>query len=211
MVAVKWQQSSHIDQLCRDSDPLQIGQHRFSQCAGRAIGDNRDVSALFNHIRDTQWKRKVSQVVRHPLLETVGIERLNHQRRIITAQQCIAESVLPDLERIGISAELIDVRTLLPFDRNHLIVDSLRKTGRILFLDEDVPGGATAYMMQKVIEEQGGYRYLDSPPSTLTAKAHRPAFATDGDYFSKPNREDIFEKVYAMLHEAAPGRYPSLR
>src|SRR5690625_2514364 len=123
----------------------------------------------------------------------------------------LAESVLPDLERIGISAELIDVRTLLPFDRNHLIVDSLRKTGRILFLDEDVPGGATAYMMQKVIEEQGGYRYLDSPPSTLTAKAHRPAFATDGDYYSKPNREDIFEKVYAMLHEAAPGRYPSLR
>lgn len=122
----------------------------------------------------------------------------------------ICESVLPELEEVGISAELIDVRTLLPFDRNHDIVESLKKTNRILFVDEDVPGGASAYMMNKVLQEQKGYYYLDSEPQCLTAKEHRGAYGSDGDYFSKPNEEDIFETVYALMSEANPTKYPPI-
>lgn len=122
----------------------------------------------------------------------------------------ICEAVLPELEEVGISAELIDVRTLLPFDRNHDIVKSLEKTNRILFVDEDVPGGASAFMMNKVIQEQKGYYYLDSEPQCLTAKEHRAAYGSDGDYFSKPNEEDIFEAVYALMSEANPAKYPPI-
>lgn len=122
----------------------------------------------------------------------------------------ICESVLPELEEADISAELIDVRTLLPFDRNHDIVKSLEKTNRILFVDEDVPGGASAFMMNKVIQEQKGYYYLDSEPQCLTAKEHRGAYGSDGDYFSKPNEEDIFEAVYALMSEANPAKYPPI-
>ena len=118
--------------------------------------------------------------------------------------------VAKQLREVGISAEVIDVQTLLPFDLSSDIVESIKKTNRVLFVDEDVPGGASAYMMQQVVEEQGGYRYLDSPPSTLAAKAHRPAYASDGDYFSKPSNEDIFEKVYAIMHEADPNKFPEL-
>lgn len=123
----------------------------------------------------------------------------------------IVESVAPLLEEAGIFVELIDVRTLLPFDIRRKILKSLKKTNRILFVDEDVPGGATAFMMQQVMDEHGGYRYLDSQARCLSAKAHRPAYASDGDYFSKPNAEDIFETAYEIMHEADPGRYPSLR
>ncbi|HEY8399100.1 MAG TPA: thiamine pyrophosphate-dependent enzyme [Flavihumibacter sp.] len=105
------------------------------------------------------------------------------------------------LAGIGIDAEVIDVQTLLPFDINHSILDSLKKTSRILFIDEDVPGGAAAYMFNKVMEEQGGYRWLDVAPRTLTAQAHRPAYASDGDYFSKPNMEDIITVVQEMMAE----------
>ncbi len=106
-----------------------------------------------------------------------------------------------ELADFGISVELIDVRTLLPFDRKQRIVESLEKTSRLLVVDEDVPGGASAYIMQHILEEQNGYRWLDSTPSTLTAKAHRPAYGTDGDYFSKPSMEDVVEKVIAMVKE----------
>ena len=109
------------------------------------------------------------------------------------------------LEKKGIRVELIDVQSLLPFDLEHRIVESLKKTNRILFLDEDVPGGATAYMMQEVLEKQNGYQYLDSPPATLTATAHRPPYGSDGDYFSKPNPEDVFEAIYRILLEAESG------
>lgn len=122
----------------------------------------------------------------------------------------ICEDVLPELQEVGISAELIDVRTLLPFDRNHDIVKSLEKTNRILFVDEDVPGGASAFMMNKVIQEQKGYYYLDSEPQCLTAEEHRGAYGSDGDYFSKPNEEDIFESVYALMSEANPSKYPPI-
>ncbi|PHN01187.1 alpha-ketoacid dehydrogenase subunit alpha/beta [Flavilitoribacter nigricans] len=114
------------------------------------------------------------------------------------------------LENKGISVELIDVQTLLPFDLEHRILSSLQKTNRILFLDEDVPGGATAYMLQQVLEVQGGYRYLDSPAKTLTARAHRSPYGSDGDYYSKPNAEDVFETVYNMIREADPRRLPAL-
>ncbi|MDH5606621.1 MAG: thiamine pyrophosphate-dependent enzyme [Anaerolineae bacterium] len=112
------------------------------------------------------------------------------------------------LEQTGIQSEVIDVQTLLPFDINGRIVESLKKTNRILFLDEDVPGGTSAFMMQEVIEKQGGYAWLDSEPRTLAAQEHRPAYGTDGNYWSKPNVESIFETVYDLMHEVDPSRYP---
>lgn len=115
-----------------------------------------------------------------------------------------------ELEAFGISCEVIDVQSLLPFDIHHRIVESVKKTNRVIFADEDIPGGATSFMMQQVLEVQGAYQYLDSKPITITAKEHRPAYASDGDYFSKPNPEEIFEKVYGLMHEANPQRFPSL-
>jgi len=112
------------------------------------------------------------------------------------------------LSKVGIEAEVIDVQSLLPFDLQGIILESLKKTNRILFTDEDVPGGTTAYMMNEVIEKQGGYYWLDSIPKTLSAKAHRPAYGGDGDYWSKPNPEEIFDSVYEILHEADPKAYP---
>lgn len=114
------------------------------------------------------------------------------------------------LSQVGIQAEVIDVQSLLPFDREGRIGDSLRKTGRIVFIDEDVPGGASAYMLQQVIENQGGYQWLDSPPRTLSGAHHRPAYGSDGDYWSKPNAEQVFDASYALLHEADPRAYPAL-
>ncbi len=119
----------------------------------------------------------------------------------------IANEAVKQLAAHDISVELIDVQTLVPFDRNKMIVESLKKTNRILFLDEDLPGGTTAYMMQEVLEKQGGWQYLDSPPKTLAAKEHRPAYTTDGDYFSKPSAEDVFDVIYGMMKEADPEKY----
>jgi pyruvate/2-oxoglutarate/acetoin dehydrogenase E1 component len=110
----------------------------------------------------------------------------------------------------GISCEVIDVQTLLPFDIHHLIVESVKKTNRIVFADEDVPGGATSFMMQEVLETQNAYQYLDSKPITITGKEHRPAYASDGDYFTKPNAEEVYEKVYAVMREANPDKFPPL-
>jgi pyruvate/2-oxoglutarate/acetoin dehydrogenase E1 component len=115
-----------------------------------------------------------------------------------------------ELEEKGISCEVIDVQTLLPFDVNHTILDSVKKTNRVVFADEDVPGGATAFMMQQVLEVQKAYQYLDSAPLTISAKEHRPAYGSDGDYFSKPNPEEIFDTVYGMMREAMPDRFPSV-
>jgi pyruvate/2-oxoglutarate/acetoin dehydrogenase E1 component len=115
-----------------------------------------------------------------------------------------------ELMGLGISCEVIDVQTLLPFDCHHSIVGSVKKTSRVVFADEDVPGGASAFMMQKVIEEQGAYQYLDSAPLTIAAKDHRPAYATDGDYFSKPNIEEVIDKIYAMMRESDPNKFPAI-
>ena len=122
----------------------------------------------------------------------------------------IVQEVAKELMQIGIDIEIIDAQSLLPFDINHDTLKSVAKTNRLLIVDEDVPGGASAYLLQQIIEEQDGYQYLDSKPATLTAKAHRPAYGSDGDYFSKPSAEDIFEKIYEMMHEADPNKYKSL-
>ncbi|GIZ15119.1 alpha-ketoacid dehydrogenase subunit alpha/beta [Capnocytophaga catalasegens] len=122
----------------------------------------------------------------------------------------IVEQAVSELEKFDISIEIIDVQSLLPFDINKDVVKSIQKTNRLLIIDEDVPGGASAYLLQEILEKQDAYRYLDSKPETLTAKAHRPAFSSDGDYFSKPNVEDVFEKIYMMMNEVNPIKYPKL-
>jgi pyruvate/2-oxoglutarate/acetoin dehydrogenase E1 component/TPP-dependent pyruvate/acetoin dehydrogenase alpha subunit len=122
----------------------------------------------------------------------------------------LVEQAAIELAEIGISCEIIDIQSLLPFDIHKDIVKSIAKTNRLLVIDEDVPGGASAFILQKIIEEQDGYSYLDSKPQTLTSKAHRPAYGTDGDYFSKPSADDIYEKIYAMMSEARPNQFPDL-
>jgi pyruvate/2-oxoglutarate/acetoin dehydrogenase E1 component/TPP-dependent pyruvate/acetoin dehydrogenase alpha subunit len=122
----------------------------------------------------------------------------------------LAMDAAKQLSELGISIEVIDVQTLLPFDIHHSIVESVKKTNRLLVVDEDVPGGASAFIMQQIVEVQGGFRHLDSEPRTLAAQEHRPAYGSDGDYFSKPSTEDIVECVYEMMNEVDPHRFPSL-
>lgn len=131
---------------------------------------------------------------------------------LVTYGSCvrIAQDAVKQLKQFNISIDLIDVQTLLPFDKNKLIAGSIKKTGKVLFFDEDVPGGATAFMMQKVLEEQNAWFHLEISPRTLTAQEHRPAYATDGDYFSNPNAEDVFDKVYEMMHEINPQKFPKI-
>jgi 2-oxoisovalerate dehydrogenase E1 component len=136
------------------------------------------------------------------LIEGKDITVVTYGSTVRIAQEATKQLALHD-----VSVELIDIQTLLPFDRNKIIVGSIKKTNRILFLDEDVPGGTTAYMMQEVLEKQGGWYWLDSPPKTLTGKEHRPAYTTDGDYFSKPSAEDIFDTIYNTMKEAVPEKY----
>lgn len=114
------------------------------------------------------------------------------------------------LDEIGISVEVIDVQTLLPFDTYGVVGESIKKTNRVIFADEDVPGGASAFMLQQVVENQNVFKYLDSEPMTLAAKAHRPAYSSDGDYFSKPSADDVVEKVYHVMHESNPKKFPNL-
>ncbi len=131
---------------------------------------------------------------------------------LVTYGACcrIALEAATKLSKVGIEVEVIDVQSLLPFDLRGKIVESLKKTSRILFVDEDVPGGTTAYMLQEVIEKQGGYFWLDSPPKTLPAREHRPAYGSDGDYWSKPNTETVFDAVYEMMNEVDPVKYPKI-
>jgi pyruvate/2-oxoglutarate/acetoin dehydrogenase E1 component len=143
----------------------------------------------------------------------VGIPEIIHAGHDITvvtygATCRIVMDAVERLSQVGIEAEVIDVRTLLPFDVRGRILESLQKTGRILFVDEDVPGGTTAYMLREVIEKQGGYYWLDSPPRTLPGKPHRSAYGSDGDYWSKPNADQVFETIYLMMSEADPSAYP---
>ncbi|MCW3070938.1 MAG: pyruvate/branched-chain alpha-keto acid dehydrogenase component, alpha and beta subunit [Bacteroidetes bacterium] len=131
---------------------------------------------------------------------------------LVTYGSCcrIAMDAVKMLAEAGISVEVIDVQTLLPFDRNHAIVESVKKTNRLLVLDEDVPGGASAYILQKIVEEQEAYKYLDAKPQTLPAKDHRPAYGSDGDYFSKPSADDVFDAVYGIMQESDPGKFPGI-
>lgn len=131
---------------------------------------------------------------------------------LVTYGSCvrIAEDAVNQLKEVNISVELIDVQTLLPFDIHQIISQSLQKTNKVVFFDEDVPGGATAYMLQKVLEEQQGYYHLDAAPKTITARDHRAAYSSDGDYFSNPNAEDVFDTVYNLMHEYNPTKYPKI-
>lgn len=145
-------------------------------------------------------------------LGKVDILHQGNDVTLVTYGSCvrIAQEAVALLEKYNISVELIDIQTLLPFDLDNEIVQSIAKTNRVVFMDEDVPGGATSYMMQEVLERQNGYRYLDAAPVTLTAAAHRPPFGSDGDYFSKPNAEDVFECIYKIMMEAAPSKYKNV-
>lgn len=130
---------------------------------------------------------------------------------LVTYGSCVrvAQKGLELLEGFNISVELIDAQTLMPFDLEGIIVESLKKTNKIVFMDEDIPGGATAYMMREVLEKWNGYQYLDAPPVTLTAAAHRTPFGSDGDYFTKPNPEDVFDTILKIMHEYRPNQFPS--
>jgi len=186
------------------------------QAAGfyNTIFDSDD-SALIIEVLNAYRKRSIMPDNIGEFSIPLGVPEIIRTGRdvtVVTYGACCApaQEAAGQLSGVGIEVELIDVRTLIPFDLNGVIVDSLKKTGRILFLDEDCPGGATAYMMQRVIEEGGGFHWLDSAPRTLTAKEHRPAYGSDGDYFSKPSREQIFEAVYEIMREACPARFPDL-
>ncbi len=149
--------------------------------------------------------------IRMPLGEP-EVLRAGDDVTLVTYGACcrIALEAAEQLSSVGVETEIIDVQTLLPFDREGRITASLRKTNRVLFVDEDVPGGGTAYMLQQVLEERGGYEWLDCEPATLAAKPHRPAYGSDGDYWSKPNRETIFEAVYELMSRSDPASYPPL-
>ncbi len=123
----------------------------------------------------------------------------------------VARQAAESLAEVGVGVELIDVQSLLPFDINGIILESLKKTSRVVFVDEDVPGGTSAYMLQQVLEKQGGYQWLDAAPLTISGAEHRPAYANDGDYYSKPNAEIIFDKIYGMMHESDPARFPAFK
>ncbi|HRU17813.1 MAG TPA: transketolase C-terminal domain-containing protein, partial [Bacteroidia bacterium] len=132
---------------------------------------------------------------------------------LVTYGSCVrvAQEAMKQLQLCGISVELIDVQSLIPFDIHHIIAESIQKTNKVVFFDEDVPGGATAFMMQQVIENQKAFEFLETPPVTLTAKEHRPAYGSDGDYFSKPNAEDVFNTVYELMHAVNPQAFPLFR
>ena len=147
--------------------------------------------------------------------EEIGIPEVLKEGTDITlityGSNCrIAEQSLQQLAQLGVLVELIDVQTLLPFDKHNNIVESLKKTNKVAFLDEDVSGGATAYMMQKVLVEGGGMRYLDAEPLTISSKDHRPAYGTDGDYYSKPSAEGITNAIYGAMNEYNPEQYPEM-
>ena len=122
----------------------------------------------------------------------------------------LAEKACEELSDLNIQCELIDIQTLIPFDLNNLITDSLKKTNKLLIVDEDLPGGASSYILNKIFQDKNGYEFLDSKPVTLTSKEHRPAYGTDGDYFSKPSTDDIVELAYKIMNEYDPGKYPDL-
>ncbi|HUW07556.1 MAG TPA: transketolase C-terminal domain-containing protein, partial [Williamwhitmania sp.] len=178
------------------------------------VGNQRNILTLVKYLNGYRLKERRPENMGEYTVPLGVPEILNEGKDVtlVTYGSCvrIAQDAVAQLKEFGIGVELIDVQTMLPFDINGVIVESLKKTSRVVFFDEDVPGGATAYMMQKVLEEQKGFRYLDSEPRTVTARDHRPAYTTDGDYFSNPNAEDVFETIYGIMHDANPKRFPTL-
>ena len=186
----------------------------FVQAAGmyNTLLDGDDPGLVIEPLNSYRLKEKLPSnldEIRVPLGQTETIKEGTDITVVTYGAMCnIVLSASKELESVGISLEVIDVQTLLPFDRSGSILKSLQKTSRIIFADEDMPGGASAYMMQQVIEEQGGYKYLDSKAITISSKNHRPAYGSDGDYFSKPNEDDIFDAVYEIMKEVRPNKYP---
>ena len=187
----------------------------FTQAAGlyNTLMQGDDPALVVEPLNAYRLKEKLPDNLGHYNVALGQPERLREgtDLTIVTyGSMCrIVLEAAAQLAEAGIEAEVIDVQTLLPFDLDHAIVQSIQKTNRVIFADEDFPGGASAYMMQQVLEGQNAYRWLDSAPRTIAAKAHRPAYGSDGDYFSKPNVEDVFEAAYALLHEAQPQRFPT--
>ena len=172
-----------------------------------------DDAALVIEVLNGYWKREPVPVNIAEYTLPLGVPeviRPGSDVTLVTYGACcdIVLDAARSLERVGIDLEIVDVRTLLPFDRSGTILESLKKTNRIVFMDEDCPGGGTAYMMREALEVQGGFQWLDAAPRTLSAPAHRPAYGSDGDYFSKPNREQVVEVVYDLMREQDPKRFP---
>ncbi len=176
--------------------------------------DSDDPALIVECLNGYRLKEKMPSnlgEMRTPLGVVETIREGNDLTLVTYGSSCrIAADAAGLLEEMGISMQIIDVQSLLPFDRNHDIVKSLQNTNRLVVMDEDVPGGASAFILQQILEEQGGYQYLDSKPLTIAAKAHRPAYGSDGDYFSKPSADDIVEAVYGMMHEVDPAQFPSI-
>lgn len=188
----------------------------MTQAAGfyNTLIESGDPAVVIECLNAYRLKEKMPSNIEHYKLELGKVETLREGTDITIVtygSMCrIVMDAAINLSKVGIDAEVIDVQTLLPFDLNNDIVKSLAKTNRVLFADEDVPGGTTAFMMQHVLEFQGGYYHLDSKPKTISSWAHRPAYATDGDYFSKPNAEDVFDYVYDLFSEDDPKKFTSL-
>ena len=145
----------------------------------------------------------------------LGIAEVVHPGKDVTVVSYgstlrIVEEAAHELERLGIFIEIIDLQTLAPFDKTKVCSASLSRTNRLLIVDEDIPGGASAYILRHILEEQEGYFNLDAQPRTLTAKAHRPPYGSDGDYFTKPSVDDVIEVIYAMMNETDPQQFPAL-
>lgn len=173
-----------------------------------------DTAILIECLNGYRLKEKMPDNIGE-MTEPLGVPEVIREGEDITiityGSMCrVVMDAASQLAEVGISVEVIDAQTLLPFDIHHKIVESIKKTNRVVFADEDVPGGGTAFMMQKVLEEQQAYLYLDSKPETISAAEHRPAYSSDGDYFSKPNAEDVFDRVYAIMAETDPEEYPDI-
>ena len=173
-----------------------------------------DPALVIESLNGYRLKEKLPDNLKE-ICEPLGVPEIIKEGNDITivtyGSMCrIVLEAADDLKKVGISAEVIDVQSLLPFDINKMILKSVKKTNRVIFADEDMPGGGTAYMMQQVLDEHGAYHFLDSKPVCISAQAHRPAYGTDGDYFSKPNVETIFDAAYQVMHEVNPARYPEL-
>jgi pyruvate/2-oxoglutarate/acetoin dehydrogenase E1 component/TPP-dependent pyruvate/acetoin dehydrogenase alpha subunit len=188
----------------------------FTQAAGmyNTLLQSDDPAIVVEPLNGYRLKEQIAENIGEYTISLGKVDILQEGTDItlVTYGSCvrIAQEAIALLAHYGISVELIDAQTLLPFDLGGEIGKSLQKTNKIIFLDEDVPGGATSYMMQEVLEKQGGYRHLDAAPLTITAAAHRPPYGSDGDYFSKPSAEDIFEHVYKMMMEIEPNRFPNV-
>jgi 2-oxoisovalerate dehydrogenase E1 component len=209
-----WHSGSPISMLINSVRGVYVCSPRdMTRAAGfyNTLLEGNDPAIVIEPLNGYRLKEKMPDNIGEFRLQ-LGIPEILNSGKDITvvtygATVKVALEAVTQLASHNISAELIDIQTLVPFDKNKMILESVKKTNRILFLDEDVPGGTTAYMMQEVLEKQGGWQFLDSPPKTLTAKEHRPAYTTDGDYFSKPNAEDIFDTIYMIMKEAAPEKY----